>query len=87
MEKDGPEQCRERVGAPRHQAADDPGERVAAAGDSEARSAASVGPGAAIRRDDMACHAFDKDDCLMELRGAQAAADGIALDLRFIAIQ
>jgi len=35
----------------------------------------------------MTCHTFDKDNCLMELRGAQAAADGIAFDLRFIAIQ
>ena len=35
----------------------------------------------------MAGHAFDQDDRAIELGGAQAAADRIALDLRFVAVE
>ena len=54
VQPDRPQQGVERLGAAREQAADDPGEHVAAARNAEARRAALVGPDLAVRRDDMA---------------------------------
>ena len=54
VEPHRPQQGVERFGAAREQAADDPGENVAAARHAEARRAALVGPAFARRGDDMA---------------------------------
>ena len=56
-------------------------------GDAEARRAAFVGPGFAVGRDDVAGDTFDQDDGSVELGRAQAAADRIALDLIFVAVE
>ncbi len=87
MEPHRPQQGAERVGAAREEAADDSGENVAAAGDSEARRAALIGPAFARRGDDMAGDAFDEDNGAVEFGGADSAADGIPVDLQFIAVE
>ena len=70
------------LGAARQEAADDAGEHIAAARHAEARRAAVIGPEVAARGDDMAGDAFDQHDRPIEVGGAAAAADRLALDPR-----
>ena len=87
MQPHSPKERAEGLGAASEQPADDPGEDVAAARHAQARGTPVIGPGLAVRRDDMARDALDEDERAIELRGFEAAFRRIALDLIFAAIE
>ena len=82
-----PQHGGQRIRSAREQSAGDPRERVAASGDTKARSAAPVCPHRLVGRDDVADDAFDEYDRLVELRRFYAADDRLALDFLRLAIK